>query len=127
MKNLNLILITTLLLASCGLPRDTREKLVLKGAFKDQVFISSLIYLFGEDFREILAKQDMSPSNNMERLAPYYHSKADSLGKVFAIEINSLPEGYKIEGKRTIINFCLEYYKSKRLDHTVDSIFAIRK
>ncbi len=123
MKKLALISIMTLLSASCGLSRNYKEKMIMKEAFKDQVFISSLINLYGNDFREILIKQDMSPSNNMERLTPYYQSKADSLGKNFAIEINSLPEGYKIEGKRTILNFCLEYYNSKRFNHTVDSIF----
>lgn len=123
MKKLAMISIMTLLSASCGLSRNYKERMIMKEAFKDQVFISSLLNLYGNDFREILIKQDMSPSNNMERLTPYYQSKADSLGKKFAIEINSLPEGYKIEGKRTILNFCLEYYNSKRLNHTVDSIF----
>lgn len=122
MKKIILLLLAVAIAGSCVTPRERQNLTDFKSAFKRQVFIRALVQLYGDDYLQILVNQDMSSSNNMERLAPYYNSKADSLGKVFAEEVNSLPEGYLIEGKRTIMNYCLEYYTSKRLSKSVDSI-----
>ncbi len=94
-----------------------------KISFKDQVFIHSLRYLYGKDFNKILIDQDMSASNNFEHLYRTHDSLANITGKKFSNSINNLPDGYLIEGKRTILNFCLEYYNSKRLESIADSIF----
>ncbi len=125
MKSASLITIVAVL-ASCSATRK-QSAIEFKTVFKNQVFISSMVKLYGKDYSTILKSQDMSGSNNFGRLGVdgYYFNLADSIGKAYADRINNLPKGYLIEGQRTIANFCLSYYISKELDLTTDSIYKV--
>lgn len=101
------------------LPNNPSDCLKFEGPwasnFKNMVFLNCLGRLYPKDFATIVSKSDMSSSANME----WMNHDVEVIK-----EVNLVVEGflekdeakYTIEGKKVIMNVCLEFRLSTELD-----------
>lgn len=92
--------------------------------FKNQVFIACLQKLYPPDFRSILDSVDGTKAAIYDRLD--YNREVLSIADSLATEISrKINHSSLIEGRKVILNACLDYRTSKELDRFADSLYKV--
>jgi hypothetical protein len=92
-------------------------------SFKNLVFFDCLKKLSPNEFRIIIDSLDGSTSAILERL--YFNKDVIAIADSLATRFTKTDSFWPIEGRKVILNACLDYRTSKALDQFADSLYKV--